>query len=197
LVGKKEWQLAEAGAERLGGVFHHRDAAGLGRRQHGAEVRALSVQVHRDDGTGPRRQRRCGGVGVRAQRLRVHVHEYGPCAHAHDGRDRRDEGEGGRHHLGAASHVEGLERQRDRVGPGSTPHRVLDAQPGSELALECGDLLAEDEMLRFQHPREGPVRVAAIAVEGAAQIDQRYGVRRRQCRLPHASLLQPAVARIP
>jgi hypothetical protein len=189
--------LAEAGAERLGGVFHHRDAAGLGRRQYGAEVRALSVQVHGDDGAGARRQRRGGGVGGRAQRLRVHVHEHGLCAHAHDGRDRRDEGEGGRHHLVAAPHVEGPERQRDRVGPGSAPHRFFDAQPGGELALECDDLLAKNELLRFQHPREGPVRAAPIAIEGAAEVDQRHGFRRRHCRLPHASLLRPGVTRIP
>ena len=64
-----------------------------------------------------------------------------------------DEGARGEiYNIGAGAQLSNLE----------LTHRILDAQPRGELALECGDLLSQDEVLRIQHPAEGPGRLAHI-----------------------------------
>ena len=90
------------------------------------------------------RERGADGVGGDAERLRVDVAEHGPRAGVRDRlgggveRERRDDD------VVAGADAERAQRERDRVRAVGDADRVPGAQVVRELALERGDLGAED-----------------------------------------------------
>jgi hypothetical protein len=63
------------GANRLGGVFDHRNVVLRGEFEQRRHVGAQAVEVNRDDGARARGDRRADPVGIQHQRLVVDVNE--------------------------------------------------------------------------------------------------------------------------
>src|SRR5207249_3335012 len=107
-------------------------------------------EVHRHDGLRPRRD---GG----RHRLRddhahlIAVDQHRPGADREDGAHRRDEGVCLGDDLVAGADGGGAQRQLESGEPGVRADRLGDPAIGGELALECRDVRAEDEVSPLKH----------------------------------------------
>jgi hypothetical protein len=101
---------ADGRAVRLGGVLDQREAVAGGRVGDAGHVRALAVEVHRDQGRGPLADGRLHGVRVDVEVVLADVGEPGGRARLEDRVDRRDERERARDHFVARLQVQRLQR---------------------------------------------------------------------------------------
>jgi hypothetical protein len=129
-------------AEGLRRVLDHRDAElrelGGGRRP--------AEQVHRDDRLRPRADARRNLLDVEVHRHRIDVGEDRRRTAAGNRLGRRVEGEGGADHLVARPDAERVEDEHEGVRAVGDADRLTGAEIVGSLALERGDVGAEDEI---------------------------------------------------
>src|SRR5262245_23385073 len=128
--------------DRLRGVLHDGEAMTPRDRVERPHVAALSVEVHRQEragvlGQSHRRHREAEvrGIDVGEDRRRTQPDDRG---------GRREEAEGRGHDLVSRTHVEGHERQEERVGSRGDADRMAHAEVLGDRRLEASDRLAQD-----------------------------------------------------
>ena len=159
----------------LGGVFDHRDAVAPGDRHHGAHVDAAAVEVYRDDGPGPGRDRGLHSGYVHQQRLWIDVDEAWDRAAPDDRLGRGGEGVRDRDHLVAFTHVNRPQRQLERVGAVGAGHRLPHSAIRGELSFEAAHFLALDEVRGGEDTIDRRVDLRAKLLVLGPQVSQRYG----------------------
>ncbi len=129
------------GAERLRGVLDEREPepGELGERSRASE------EVHRHDRLRPGRDPRGDVLRIEVERRRIDVGEHRRRADPRDRLGRRVERERGADDLVAASDLERLEREDERVGAVRDADRVRHSEERRGLVLERLDLRPEDE----------------------------------------------------
>ena len=178
---------AVLGADRLGSILDHLEIVRAGKREDPIEIRALAVEVDGEDRPRPLGQQRLEILGIERVGRLVDVREHGPRAGRLDARDRGDAGVRGRDHLVPLTDTDGLQRDRDRVGPGRDADSMSRPAVVGERALERLDRIAEDELAPVEHATRSHRRA-------------RRGSRRRadsgREREPTASRLRPSQVRL-
>ena len=129
-------------AMRLGGVLDDLQAMLRGDRHDGVHVGHATVQVDGDNGLGARRDRALDGRRVDVPGERIGIDQHWRRAGVADGRDRGDEGHGGRDHLVARADAKREQREVQRGGAGIQRHGFLGMGVGGEGFLEGIDLRA-------------------------------------------------------
>src|SRR5581483_494457 len=129
--------------------------------------------MDRNDRLCPRRYRRGDGLGIHRQRAIVDVDEYRRRADVDDGGRRGDERERYGDDFIPGPDVGGEEREVKRARPRVQRDGVRHAAVVGELTFERGNLLAEDELPRFEHPRDRGVNLGLDAVVLGPEVDER------------------------
>src|SRR6266850_2593029 len=118
-------------------------------------VGGLSVEMHRENRARPRSDRVRDAFGIDRQTRRVDVGEDRTRA-GHQDRERAVRGgQRRRDHLVARGNAERTEAERERIGPGADPDRVIGAGRGGEFLLERLDLRPEHEPSALDHAVDG------------------------------------------
>jgi hypothetical protein len=136
----------------VGRVLDHGDAAGLGHRADGVQVRGMAGVVHGEDGARARGEGALHRARVEVQRVGLDVHEHGARAHVLDDVHRGREGDAGGDDLVARPDAERHERRVQAGGARVERQRARRAQRGGELGLEARGL----------GPRGDPVRAERV-----------------------------------
>ena len=114
----------------------------------------LTEQMHRHNGTRPRRDGRDSGLRIDVERVGFDVHEHGLRAQARHTSRRREEGIGAGDDLVAGADADRHQCGQNGVGARRHPDGVMHAEVRFELALEPLHLGAVDESLRVANPRQ-------------------------------------------
>ena len=179
--------LAAAGrALRLRRVLDHGDAVPCGDRHHRRHVDTTPVQVDRDDGARPWRDRAFQPGRVHQQGLPVHVDEARDGATANDGLRRGRKRVRDRDHLIARAHADRPERQLQGIGPIRTGDGLGGATVGGVLFLELPHLFSQDEVGGGENPIDRLLEIASQLLVLGPQVSERYARSRpRWLRLTH------------
>lgn len=128
----------------LRGILDHRNAMPVGDRQDRIHIGQPTVQMHRDDGPGARRDGALDHGRVDVEGPRIGIDQHRRCAGIADGGDRRDEGHRRGDHLIARPDAEGEQRQVQRRRARVQRDRLARPAIGGEAALEGLDARAGD-----------------------------------------------------
>src|SRR5262249_40407849 len=150
---------AVLGADGLGGVLDERQIMHLGELPQRLHVRALAVQMHRND-----RPRSAGKLALDLERIeiaayRIDIDEHGPGAGTADRADGREEGKGGDDDLVAGADSDGMKGQRQSIGAGSAANTQGDAAVASDFFFEGRHLGAEDDLSRGEDTAQGLAKI--------------------------------------
>ena len=143
--------VPDRGADGLAGILHHWQSAPLRHLEDRRHLGGLPRVVDGQDRPGAGRDRRLHGRGVEVEVV-AHVHEGRSGPRCGDGARRGDERVGGRDHLVARSHPQGLEGKEEGVRPRAHADRVARAAELREAFLELRDGGAESKIRRFEEP---------------------------------------------
>ena len=141
-------------ADRLGGVFHDRDAPRPGDLGQGHGVDRLAEQVDGDDGLRGRRDQRGNVLRVDIERLRIDVGKDRPRAQPRDRAGRGEKREAGQDHLVARGNVQGHQGQQQGVAARGAADGVLCLAVAGHLLFELRDLRAEHESAAIADPSQ-------------------------------------------
>ncbi len=117
-------------------VLDQGNPTSLANLQDWIQVKWMSVEMHRHDRLGPRRDRLLEQARIEIHRLLLDVDKDGLGADVGDGPAGRDEGEGRRYDLVAGTDVEQAHRDMQRRGSAVEAHAILRADEGREIVLE-------------------------------------------------------------
>jgi hypothetical protein len=140
---------------RLRRILDNGQVVTVGDPDKRAEVCGLAVQVHRQNGSRPRRDGGLGGGRVERQAIGIDVGEDRPGPGHHDRQRRIGGRERRRDDFVSGADVEGPQDQRDRVGARADAHGVWRAGCCGELGLEGFHLRAEHEPARPDDATDG------------------------------------------
>ena len=124
-------------AERLAGVLEDAEAVLAGQRLQLRHRRRVAEDVDRQQADGALADRGGGGGRVEVERLLLDVGEDRPRPLVEQAVGRGDEAERAGHHLVALAPAEHPHPEVERGRAARGHHRVLDPEPGGELALEA------------------------------------------------------------
>ena len=165
-----------AGTDRLRGVLDHDQPAGVREAPERRRRSELAVEVYRQERPGARCDGRCGGVRVDQEGPGRQVDEHRRRPHSQDRLGGGEEGERRGDHLVARPHVQGAEREEQRVRPGVEADRVRDAQVRGRFGLERRDLGSEHELTGVEDARPGRVELGADIGDLGGEVDQGHGI---------------------
>ena len=141
-------------ADRLGGVFHQRDAARPGDLGQGHGVDGLAEQVYGDDGLRGRSDQRRHVLRIDIERLRIDVGKNRPGAKPRDRAGRGEERETRQDHLVAGGNVQGHQGQQQGVAARGAADGVFRLAVDGQLLFELRDLRPEHESAAIADPAE-------------------------------------------
>ncbi len=159
----------------LGGVFDDDDARADDRADL-FDRRCLAVEVHRDDGRGPRADGSGDGVGIEQQVVLLAVGKHDGRAGAHDGLGGGHERVGREDDLVAWPDAGGPEGQLDGVGAVADADGVVGAAEGGQVALEALDLCTKHEVAPVDDPADHGKDLRPQRFMLATEVDERDGV---------------------
>ncbi len=158
-------------AERLAGVLEDAEAPGGRQRLQLGHRRREAEDVDRQQAGGALADCRRGGIGVDVERQRVDVDEDRPRPLVEQAVGRGDEGEGAGEDLVARPPAELAHPEVERRRAAGDRDRVLDPEPGGQLALEALAHRPQREPARAQHLEHQ--LLLARAQLGTRQADRR------------------------
>ncbi len=127
----------------------------LGNRHQRIKVRALAIEVNRNNRLGARRDRSLDLIHVDQEIVVPDVDENRRCAKGADRRDRRHGRVGHRDDLVAGLHAQCGQRDIDGIGSAVDPDTAGHAEIRRHLALELDPLLPEHQPARAEDAIDG------------------------------------------
>ena len=143
--------MVAAGEQRLGRVFHQRQAALLSQRQQRRHVGRTTADMHRHDRLGRCGHGAAGGRGAHVERFRINVDLYRPSAGQPHGVGRGDEGDVRHEHLVAGADAQARERCEEGRGAASDANDVLASESLGEFGLEPLDDRPFIQVVALEH----------------------------------------------
>ena len=138
-------------AERLAGVLEDPEAAAGGDLLELGHRGGVAEDVDREDPRGALGQTRLGGGGIEVEGDRVDVAEDRPHTLIEEAVGRSDEAQRAGQDLVALTPAQRPDPEVQRGRPARDGDRVLDPEPGGEVALEALDHRAQREAAGAQH----------------------------------------------
>ena len=138
------------GAERLRGVLDHEQVVRARDLHQAVHLHKPAVQIDRQDGLGPGRDRRLDEVDIHVV-VGADVDQHRGRADLVDHRHGRHEGVRDRDHLVAGPDANGLQEKSHAIGAVAHSDRVGGADERSQVALEVKHLVAHDEVAFRKH----------------------------------------------
>ena len=150
----------------LGGIFDDLQAVLPGNLEDGTHVGRMAVQVNGDDGLGAKRRALCLQVGPellgrQGENAGIDVHKDGLGVGGNDAADRRDRRIGRGDDRVPRLDPAGPQRQVQGFGSRANPDGLAGPAVDGELALEPGELFAQDVSAAFQRARDRAVNLYA------------------------------------
>ena len=133
-------------------VLQHFQPVLLRQRHDRIHVRGLPVKVHRDDGLGPRRDRRFDPLRIDVAGGFVRFDRHRPRPDIRHGEPRRDESVGRNDHLVSRADVPRPQHKLQGIEPVAHRNAMLGLAVGCEFRFESPGLLAKQNPPRIHHP---------------------------------------------
>ena len=144
---------------RLGGVFDHDEAVSIRDLHDRIHIRRLTIEMHREDCLGPRRDGCFDCLGIHCVRAGIDVDKYGFRTRIVDRSNACDEREGHGDHFVARADAGGEQRQVQGTRAAVHAYSMCTAAIRGKFLLKRGDFAAENELAGVQDALNGDVHL--------------------------------------